>query len=687
MPLSEVLPSPELYDDWKSFARALVSSLDALENQAQSAANVEYVVTTTQFDPDQMPAWPAGYRPVWLNTVDALLYMANAAYDPPTAPDIVYIDTAMIADAAIEANKVANLAIETRAILDNAVSTLKIADDAINAAKVATGAIGSIEIASAAVITDKIANLAITSPLVADAAITTAKIGLLAVTTAVIADAAVATAKIANLAVTSAQIANLTVGSAQIADAAIVSVKIGAAAVLTAAIGDAQVINAKIADATILGAKLVDATIVSAKIANAAIVTALIGDLQVVTAKLGDLAVNEAKVANAAITSAKIANLAVGAAHILTAAIGTAHIADAAITDAKISGTIQSSSWNAATKAGWRIDKAGLIEGQGVAIYDTAGALVFGSGGTLDFSRIIGDSRPDPFSTISDNLWLNAELQVSSVNWSTGATNAYRQAGVVGDPAPYFFRADASVLVAASVANGPVAAVTDVRNQIHVVKAGETLYWSCDVRSTQNIRSVRLLARWYDAAGAFISAPILATITPTAAGAWQAKSGTFVPPANAAKATFYLQFMMNTAVAGDLLDLANVRIARTEKAATVGATIGTNLLGQMTAANISTFIASAAIGTALIANAAINSALIADLAVISAKIADLSVGTTKIADDAITAAKINVAQLDAVSAIVGLLRTASTGARLEIESNQIRVYDASNVLRVRMGVW
>jgi hypothetical protein len=51
------------------------------------------------------------------------------------------------------------------------------------------------------------------------------------------------------------------------------------------------------------------------------------------------------------------------------------------------------------------------------------------------------------------------------------------------------------------------------------------------------------------------------------------------------------------------------------------------------------------------------------------------------------AGDINVSSLSAISATIGLLRTATSGARTEIEDNQIRVYDASNVLRVRIGVW
>jgi hypothetical protein len=59
--------------------------------------------------------------------------------------------------------------------------------------------------------------------------------------------------------------------------------------------------------------------------------------------------------------------------------------------------------------------------------------------------------------------------------------------------------------------------------------------------------------------------------------------------------------------------------------ATVGATIGTNLSGQITAANASTFIASAAIGTAFIGDAAITSAKIGDLQVDAVKIAGNSI--------------------------------------------------------------
>lgn len=50
------------------------------------------------------------------------------------------------------------------------------------------------------------------------------------------------------------------------------------------------------------------------------------------------------------------------------------------------------------------------------------------------------------------------------------------------------------------------------------------------------------------------------------------------------------------------------------------------------------------------------------------------------------AGDISVSSLDAISATIGLLRTATTGQRLEIGSNLIRVYDASNNVVMEMGV-
>lgn len=54
---------------------------------------------------------------------------------------------------------------------------------------------------------------------------------------------------------------------------------------------------------------------------------------------------------------------------------------------------------------------------------------------------------------------------------------------------------------------------------------------------------------------------------------------------------------------------------------------------------------------------------------------------------AITADKLDVNELSAITANIGLLRTASSGARTEISNNLIQVFDSNGRLRVQMGVW
>ncbi|QCO57437.1 hypothetical protein EOK75_17130 (plasmid) [Pseudorhodobacter turbinis] len=62
-----------------------------------------------------------------------------------------------------------------------------------------------------------------------------------------------------------------------------------------------------------------------------------------------------------------------------------------------------------------------------------------------------------------------------------------------------------------------------------------------------------------------------------------------------------------------------------------------------------------------------------------------SVTTDKLDANSVTAAKIDVSELSAISATIGILRTATSGARMEIHSDKVLVYDASNVIRMRMG--
>lgn len=93
----------------------------------------------------------------------------------------------------------------------------------------------------------------------------------------------------------------------------------------------------------------------------------------------------------------------------------------------------------------------------------------------------------------------------------------------------------------------------------------------------------------------------------------------------------------------------------------------------------------AVIGTAAIANAAITNALIANLSVDNAKISNATITGAKIVANTITADLMNVTQLSAITATIGTLRTATSGGRMEISDNVLKVYDSSNVLRVKLG--
>ena len=62
-------------------------------------------------------------------------------------------------------------------------------------------------------------------------------------------------------------------------------------------------------------------------------------------------------------------------------------------------------------------------------------------------------------------------------------------------------------------------------------------------------------------------------------------------------------------------------------------------------------------------------------------------GNVTIQNGAIDASKLNVSSLSAITATIGELKTADSGARTVIKDNLIQVYDSNNVLRVRMGVW
>lgn len=283
------LPSPDDYQDWREYIKALISALDA-GAIAQMISNDPYAASVVASAGVGAGA-PVGFSPVWLKDDDALLYLGQSDI-PPTAGPLFNIDTSNLADVAITFEKIAAGAVATTHIQALAITSALIADAAVLTAKIGDAQIVTAKIADLAVNDAKIANLAVTSAKIANLAVGTAQIDSLAVTTAKIADANISTAKIADLAVTAAKIGLLQVGTAQIAAAAITSAKIGNLEVGTAHIQDTAITTAKIANLAVT----------SALIANAAIATAKIADLAVSQLKIGDYVVNAQKIEQYGVT-------------------------------------------------------------------------------------------------------------------------------------------------------------------------------------------------------------------------------------------------------------------------------------------------------------------------------------------------------------------------------------------------
>lgn len=66
---------------------------------------------------------------------------------------------------------------------------------------------------------------------------------------------------------------------------------------------------------------------------------------------------------------------------------------------------------------------------------------------------------------------------------------------------------------------------------------------------------------------------------------------------------------------------------------------------------------------------------------------DGNVITNNMLAGSISADKMAVDSLSAISATIGILRTATSGARSELRDNLIQIFDSNNVVRVKLGVW
>lgn len=112
---------------------------------------------------------------------------------------------------------------------------------------------------------------------------------------------------------------------------------------------------------------------------------------------------------------------------------------------------------------------------------------------------------------------------------------------------------------------------------------------------------------------------------------------------------------------------------------------GTITATQIAAATITgANIAAGAIAAGNIAANTITASQIAANTITAGQIASNAITADEIAAGAVTAAKIGVTQLSAITATIGTLETATTGARVQIKDNIIKVFDPTRV-RVKIG--
>ena len=477
-----------------------------------------------------------------------------------------WIGNAAILNGAINSLKMADFAITEAKMADLAITTAKLNANAVTNAKIIDGAITELKIGTGAITLPKIADFAVDSTKISDLAVTTAKINNLAITSGKIVDAAITEVKVGTDAITSTKIAALAVTNAKIDNLAVTNAKIGALAVDNAKIALLAVDTTKITDAAITSAKIANLAVDNAKIALLAVDTAKIADAAIVEAKIAALAVTNAKIGNLAVTNAKIANLAVDNAKIAALAVDSAKIANAAITNAKID--------NLAVDGA----KIALLAVDSTKITDAAITNAKIANLAVDNAKIANLAVDT--GKITNAAITNAKIANLAVSTAQIQDLAVTSAKINSLAVEKLY-ATAAWIASADILDGSITNAK-IGNTIQSENYnGTTLGWQLS-KSGGTVNLNQLTVR--NAAGSIILS-----------------SGTGIP--------------WSAVAAGS---------GRPADSATVGATFGSNIWGQINSSNISTYIAAAAITTAYIGDLQVNTAKINDLAVNRLKIQNYS---------------------------------------------------------------
>lgn len=394
-------------------------------------------------------------------------------------------------------------------------------------------------------------------------------------------------------------------------------------------IAEDSVTQTKIAAGAIAvgSAAIADGAIRNALIADAAIDAAKIADAAIVNAKIGDAAISTAKIADAAITNAKIANL--DAAKITSGQIQTAQLAVGAVTPDRLDPT---GSNNILVPSKWVVGSTGGQTG-----FTENPVSATGSNQIIISTGPDGQPRPVWRAVSGTATTANAEGGWNTASFPVNHLKAYRFSVWIrcssGTTGSHYLGVGAST-------------VNDLGGGVN-----SNPYF------VTGPRSALVQGRWYLLVG-FVFPSSWASAQQNFGGLYDGTTGARVAAGtdyrwvSGQTTSYHRSYQFYTTAAGTIQDFFAPRVDLCDGSEmplhallAMGAVSGAN---PINAGNAAALISSAAIGLAQINTATITN-------------------------------------LQSLSATVGTLRTAASGGRVEIADNIIRVYDASNVLRVKIG--
>lgn len=440
------------------------------------------------------------------------------------------------------------------------------------------------------------------------------------ITSTQITDGAISTPKLAAGSVTTAVLSANAVTAGTIAAGAITTVKLAAGAVTANEIGANAITSDKILANAIIAGKIAAGAIGATELAAGAVTTAKLAANAVTANEIAANAITAGKISTGAVTADKVAANAITAGKIAVGAVSATEIAAGAVTTAKLAAnavTANEIAANAITTGKIAADAvtAVKIDSRGLILRDDAGNITFANG------------------TAKPNLCPNPDLIAGTAT----TANAW-DLGIVGTP-DYAIR---------WLPTGPD--ITPWSREQHVFyaqtnAADEYVYWMSDhiqidqtkvyclsawVKNYSNGRSY-LGLHYYNSSGVEVGFNYPALESQTPPSSWSRIYGTTGPgqpkaiPAGAVTVriiwigqyyqvggTFATRFGFNEGVyPSEAIDFG-----------------GVSAWNPITPGNASTYIASAAIGSALISDAAITNAKIASAAIDWAKIQNLLINTS-----------------------------------------------------------